>query len=253
MIIDPLAVIIGKDEILPGIFRIELKIPEQFSDEADPGRFVQIEVSPGPFPVTRRPFTISSRSKDTIIIIFEVVGRGTEILAETDIGMSLRLLGPLGHGYTLNSGRWLLIGGGLGAAGFPGLADEIDCGLMVLGAASVNRLLTIPDIKTLSITEDGSSGSKGLVTKPLESVQWDSFSNIALCGPVAMMRAVIELMPRSSREVTQVSGEARMGCGWGACEGCSIPRSGGGYLKCCTDGPVLPAESVDWDLWEGIH
>ncbi len=242
-----------KEEILPGIFRFEFEVSEGFLRKAEPGRFVQVEVSSGPFPVTRRPFTISSRSTDSIEIIFEVVGRGTKTLAETDEGQSLRMLGPLGHGYKLNSGEWLLIGGGLGAAGFPGLAASIDCGLMILGAATKNRLLTIDGIKTRAITEDGSSGMKGLVTDLLKTVLWDSFSNIALCGPIAMMKAVIEMMPVESRTVTQVSAEARMGCGWGACEGCSIPGADGGYLKCCTDGPVLPALAVNWDLWEGIH
>lgn len=253
MIIDSKAVITGKEEILPGIFSLEFEVSEEFLSAAEPGRFVQIEVSSGPFPVTRRPFTISSCSDNSLSIIFEVVGRGTEILAETDEGQALRMLGPLGNGYKLNSGKWLLIGGGLGAAGFPGLAASIDCGLMVLGASTKNKLLTFPGIETRTITEDGSSGRKGLVTDLLTTVQWNSFNTIALCGPIAMMKAVIELMPVESRTITQVSAEARMGCGWGACEGCSIPRSDGGYLKCCTDGPVLPARDVDWDMWEGIQ
>jgi len=175
------------------------------------------------------------------------------MLADAAEGQSLRVLGPLGNGYRLNSGKWLLIGGGLGAAGFPGLAARIDCGLMILGAATSSKLLTISDIETRTITDDGSSGRKGLVTELLKMLSWGSFSNIALCGPVSMMKAVIELMPAESRLNTQVSAEARMGCGWGVCEGCSLPASGGGYLKCCTDGPVLPAEALDWNLWEGIQ
>lgn len=124
---------------------------------------------------------------------------------------------------------------------------------MVLGAGSRDKLLTISGIETVTITEDGSSGRKGLITDLLGSIQWDTFGSIALCGPVAMMKAVIEMMPVEFRAITQVSAEARMGCGWGACEGCSVPKAGGGYLKCCTDGPVLPAETVDWELWEGVH
>jgi len=243
-----------KEEILPGIFRFKFEVPQSFIGKAEPGRFVQVELSSGPFPVTRRPFTICSCiGSSAFDIIFEVVGRGTEIFAQTEVGQSLRILGPLGHGYRLDPGKWLLIGGGLGAAGFPGLASRIDCGLMILGAASGDRLLTFPGIETSTVTEDGSSGEKGLVTDLLSSVPWDSFSNIALCGPVSMMKAVAGMMPPESLKVTQVSAEARMGCGWGACEGCSIPSADGGYLKCCTDGPVLPATAIDWDLWEGIQ
>ena len=228
-------------------------MPLSFISESEPGRFVQLEVSQGSFPVTRRPFTISSVRGNSIDIIFEAVGRGTEILAETMEGRSLRLLGPLGCGYRLNSGKWLLIGGGLGAAGFPGLAAAVKCGLLVLGASSRDKLLTIPGTETVTITEDGSSGRKGLITDLLETVQWESFSSIALCGPVPMMKAVIEAIPVRARANVQISAEAMMGCGWGACEGCSVPKAGGGFLKCCSDGPVFPADSIDWERWEGIH
>lgn len=239
--------------MLSGIYRMTFEVPLLFVDEALPGRFIQVEVSHDSFPVTRRPFTISSTSENSVEIIFEVVGRGTEILAETDEGQSLRLLGPLGCGYTLNPGGWLLIAGGLGAAGFPGLAASIDCDLVLLGAASQDKLLTFPGFETVTITEDGSSGRKGLITDLLETVRWDIFGSIALCGPVSMMKAVIETMPASSRAITQVSAEARMGCGWGACEGCSVPKADGGFLKCCSDGPVFTADSIDWERWESIH
>ncbi len=252
-IIDSDAVIIEKKEILPGIHRITFEVPLPFINEVEPGMFIQVEVSHDSFPVTRRPFTISSISGNSIEIIFEIVGRGTEILSETEEGRSLRLLGPLGRGYRLNPGKWLLIGGGLGAAGFPGLAASIDCDLALLGAASRDKLLIIPGCETITITEDGSSGRKGLITDLLETVRWDSFSSVALCGPVPMMKAVIGMMPLPVRVITQVSSEARMGCGWGACEGCSVPKAGGGFLKCCSDGPVFPADSIDWERWEGIH
>jgi dihydroorotate dehydrogenase electron transfer subunit len=245
--------ILAKEEILPGIYRITFEVPVLFINEAQPGRFIQLEVSHDSFPVTRRPFTISSISGSSVEIVFETVGRGTGILAETDIGRSLRLLGPLGSGYRLNPGKWLLIGGGLGAAGFPGLAASIECDLLLLGASSRDKLLTIPGTETVTITEDGSSGRKGMITDLLETVRWESFSSIALCGPVPMMKAVIEMMPLPARANTQVSAEARMGCGWGACEGCSVPKTGGGFLKCCSDGPVFPADSIDWERWEGIH
>ena len=245
--------IIKKEEILPGVYRITFEVPPAFLDEALPGRFIQLEVSHDAFPVTRRPFTISGVSESSVEIIFEAVGRGTGILAETDAGLSLRLLGPLGCGYRLNPGKWLLIGGGLGAAGFPGLAASVECNLLLLGASSRDKLLTIPGTETVTITEDGSSGRKGLITDLLETVHWETFSSIALCGPVPMMKAVIELIPVATRANTQVSAEARMGCGWGACEGCSVPKAGGGFLKCCSDGPVFPADSIDWERWEGIH
>jgi dihydroorotate dehydrogenase electron transfer subunit len=247
--VDRDVVVTFKEEFLPGVFRMCLETGEVFCANSKPGQFIQIEVSPGPFPVTRRPFTISRTYSSSIEIIFEIVGRGTALLSEVETGSAVRVLGPLGSGYELNNGGWLLVGGGLGAAGFPGLVSEIDCRLMLLGASSKDRLLPVPGVSLLSITEDGSSGRKGLVTDLLESVPWDSVSNIAVCGPVAMMKAVIHKIPVEFISSTQISAEARMGCGWGACEGCSIPKAGGGYLKCCSDGPVFPADSIDWERY----
>jgi dihydroorotate dehydrogenase electron transfer subunit len=67
-----------------------------------------------------------------------------------------------------------------------------------------------------------------------------------------MMKAAAGMLPERLFRVTQVSTEARMGCGWGACEGCSIPAAGGGYIKCCSDGPVVPASSIRWESWDGV-
>ncbi|MBD3278613.1 MAG: dihydroorotate dehydrogenase electron transfer subunit, partial [Candidatus Aegiribacteria sp.] len=221
------------------------------------GCFVQVEVSSGVFPVLRRPFTVSDcrmneNDRRTLLIIFEVKGRGTRLLAGTSAGQELRVLGPLGKGYSKRPGEWLLVGGGMGAAGFPWLARSVDGCTVLLGASSENRLIRLPDFKCLEATEDGSAGEKGLVTSLLEGMDISSFSTVAVCGPVAMMRAVMNSLPRESRDIVQVSTEARMGCGWGVCEGCSIPAADGGYLKCCTDGPVMSASLIDWERWKGI-
>lgn len=239
-------------EFLPGVFRMTLEADADFVRDAAPGRFVQVEVSRADFPLLRRPFTVSRRCGDAFEIVFEVRGRGTGILAGRREGDSLHVLGPLGRGYSLVPGRWLLIGGGMGAAGFPELAASVDCGLVLTGAASAERLLRVDGFPSSYATEDGSLGIRGLVTDLLDEVRWEDYSGVALCGPVAMMRAVVARMPGDIAGITQVSTEARMGCGWGACEGCVIPSAEGGYLKCCTDGPVVPALSIDWDLWEGI-
>lgn len=243
--------VLNREEILPDVVRLTLEAPEEFLAEAGPGTFVQVEVSDGPFPILRRPFTVSLRCGDSFQIIFEARGVGTGILAELSRGSRLRVLGPLGKGYRMVEGRWLLIGGGMGAAGFPGLLREVDGGTVLLGASSSRRLLPLKG-RPECATEDGSTGEKGLVTCLLRGIQWREFSSVALCGPVGMMKAVVRCIPPEFMDLVQVSTEARMGCGWGACAGCSIPASGGGYLKCCADGPVVPAASIDWDRWEGV-
>lgn len=251
MIRDLVLAVLKREEILPDVVRLTLEAPEEFLAEAGPGTFVQVEVPTIPFPILRRPLTVSLRYSDSFQIIFEARGRGTGILAGLSEGAVLRVLGPLGEGYRMVKGRWLLIAGGMGAAGFPGLLREVDGATVLLGASSCRRLLPLEGRPECS-TEDGSTGEKGLVTCLLPGIQWRDFSSVALCGPVGMMKAVVRCIPLEFMEMVQVSTEARMGCGWGACEGCSIPAAGGGYLKCCTDGPVIPAVSIDWDRWEGV-
>jgi dihydroorotate dehydrogenase electron transfer subunit len=252
MIKDRELVLQSLEEILPDVYRLAFPVPPDFSHQAFAGMFVQLEASSGTFPILRRPFTISSLREGIMEIVFEDRGRGTRILAALEPGTGVRVLGPLGQGYRLTEGSWLLIGGGMGAAGFPFLMDSVSCSRMILGARSEERLLVPEGADADCTTEDGSFGRRGLVTALLEEVSWNDFQAVALCGPAAMMKAVVEMMPEGARRITQVSTEARMGCGWGACEGCSIPATGGGYLKCCTDGPVIFACDIDWGSWEGV-
>ncbi len=250
MSIDMPAVVLAREEVLPGIVRITMEAGDEFLEEAAPGRFIQVEAPGGIFPVLRRPFTLHRVEDGAFSILFRVKGRGTRKISEVSSGDTLRVLGPLGRGYRLAGGRWLLVGGGLGAAGFPFLAARIESGTALLGASSSDDLPDAGVADTRVATEDGSVGIRGLVTDLLPDVDWHEYSNVALCGPVAMMKAVIKAVPPGIRERIQVSTEARMGCGWGACECCSIPAAAGGYFKCCTAGPVVPAGDIDWSRWE---
>ena len=238
-------------EILPGVYRTFFRYPEG-APKPLPGQFVQIEPSPGLFPLTRRPFTVNRADSHGFEVIFDVVGRGTAVMSGLEKGSSARILGPLGRGWnTSEPGNWLLVGGGLGAAGFQYLLDSVHCSLIAIGASSENRLLPLNcSCEVLVATEDGSRGSKGLVTDILTDEIFSAACHIALCGPVAMMHAVWEMIPDEYRERVQVSTESRMGCGWGVCEGCSIPVVENRYKKCCTDGPVFPGNFIDWKRWK---
>ncbi len=233
------------------MFRTVLQCPE-ISASAEPGQFVQIEPSSTAFPLTRRPFTVNRVVEDGFEVIFDVVGRGTAVMSLVETGQSLRVLGPLGHGWRLEAGGdWLLIGGGLGAAGFPFLMDTVHCSRILVGASSADRVLPLGSPAGLTIaTEDGSAGKRGLVTSIIEENDLLRADSIALCGPVAMMEAVWNSLPVQHRSRIQVSTESRMGCGWGVCDGCSIPVTGGGYRKCCLDGPVFPGSEIDWKRWK---
>lgn len=238
-------------EILPGVYRTFFRYPRG-APQPLPGQFVQIEPSPGLFPLTRRPFTVNRADGEGFEVIFDVVGRGTAVLSGLEKGSAVRILGPLGRGWnTAEPGEWLLIGGGLGAAGFQYLLETVQCSRIVMGASSASRLLPLEcSCEVLVATEDGSRGSKGLVTDVLSPEIFSAARHIAICGPVAMMHAVWEKIPDEHRNRVQVSTESRMGCGWGVCEGCSIPVVENGYRKCCTDGPVFPGNLIDWERWK---
>jgi len=232
--------------LCPGVLRIAVKAQDF---EGEPGQFVEMEPSPDCFPMTRRPFTINRILPWGFEVVFEVLGRGTGLLGGLEPGDVVRTLGPLGRGWRLSPGRWLLIGGGMGAAGFPFLTASLsEPPLVLLGASTSERLLHT-DADQRTITDDGTSGLKGRVTDLLGSVDLDAFSTVAVCGPLRMLKAVWTSLPDRHRHKVQVSTESRMGCGWGVCEGCSIPVPGGGYRKCCTDGPVFTGEELDWDRW----
>lgn len=240
------AVVTGVEMICPGVVRMGLHAPD-FG--GTPGQFVEMEPSPGCFPMTRRPFTINRLLPVGFEVVFEVLGRGTGLLARLKPGDEVRTLGPLGTGWRLSPGKWLLVGGGMGAAGFPFLVGFLEePPLVLLGASTSERLLHTGG-EQRTITDDGSSGLRGRVTELLGRTDPGSFSAIAVCGPLPMLKAVWASVPTEHRHKVQVSTESRMGCGWGVCEGCSIPVPGGGYRKCCTDGPVFMGEELDWDRW----
>lgn len=236
------------EQVLPGVFKMVIDSVE-ISSVALPGQFVQIESSPDAFPVTRRPFTINRITDGGFELLFEVIGGGTELLSQMKPGDNVRVLGPLGNGWVISPhSNWLLIGGGLGGAGFHFLMDSVDSVTALIGASSLDRVIPLPHCNT--ITEDGSSGVRGLVTALVSEELLDGADSIAVCGPVAMMEAVWNIVPEKHRHKVQISTESRMGCGWGVCDGCSIPVTGGGFKKCCKEGPVLQGVEIDWKRWK---
>ena len=237
-----------REEVLPGVVKIVFRCVG-IASTALPGQFVQIEPSPGTFPVTRRPVTVNRLTEDGFELLFDVIGRGTELMAMMNPGDSVRVLGPLGSGWNINPGsKWLLIGGGLGAAGFEFLKDSVDSAVILIGASCSERVIQLDSC--FVVTEDGSTGNSGLVTVLISEEHLSNADSIAVCGPVAMMEAVWNTIPEKHRHKVQISTESRMGCGWGVCDGCSIPMSDGGYMKCCKEGPVFPGSDIDWKRWK---
>ena len=210
-----------------------------------PGQFVNIKID-GCF--LRRPLSVCDWDKDRLTVVYRVVGRGTEQLARMESGR-LDLLTGLGNGFDLAPAgdRPLLIGGGLGFTPLYALAKHLIAEgkrpQVLLGFATAEQAVYEEKFKALGCavtlcTEDGSRGRKGYVTQAMQGLDYSYFYT---GGPEAMFKAVNDCAVTSG----QFSFEQRMGCGFGACMGCSCETLYG-VKRICKEGPVLRKEEIKW-------
>ncbi len=253
-----------REQVAPEHYLLTFDCPP-IAEQAQPGQFVHLRVSEGLEPLLRRPFSIMNVNipAGSLQLLFRVVGRGTQILAQAAPGTWFDLLGPLGQPFPVpaTTQEVLLVAGGVGVAPLIFLAEALrelpaPCYVRGLfGARTEDDLACWLELSTrcdefTAATEDGSAGQKGLVTDLLDE-QFDrgGVERVYACGPVAMLAEVARQCER--RQIAcWVSLEQRMACGVGACLGCVIPVRGPGdtrYLRVCQDGPVFPAAQVDWE------
>ncbi len=210
-----------------------------------PGQFVNIQVEDC---FLRRPLSVCDWDGDSLTVVYRIAGRGTELLAKMKNG-SLDVLTGLGNGFNtaLSGDRPLLIGGGLGFTPLYALAKNLikegKKVQVILGFASKEQAVYVDKFKALGCevtvcTEDGSLGLKGYVTRAMEGLDYSHFYT---CGPEAMFKAVSDCSLTSG----QFSFEQRMGCGFGACMGCSCETLYG-VKRICKEGPVLMKEEIKW-------
>lgn len=209
-----------------------------------PGQFINIAID-GKY--LRRPISVCDYDEKTIKIIYKVVGEGTEIMSKMPVGTVLDVLTGLGNGYDITkSTKPLLIGGGVGVPPMYNLAKElIKAGqkpYVILGFNTKDEIFYENEFKEIGCdvaitTVDGSYGVKGFVTNALPS-DYDYFYT---CGPMPMFRAIYDATNTSG----QFSFEEKMGCGFGACMGCSC-KTKYGNKRICKDGPVLVKEEIIW-------
>ena len=216
-------------------------------EQQKPGGFVNIRLN-GLF--LRRPISVYDSEPGRLAILYKVVGRGTEQLAGMKPGETLDVLTGLGNGYDLSkSGDTpLLLGGGVGVPPLYLLAKQLIAQgkkvRAVLGFNTAEEVFGEAEFKALGCgvtvtTADGSYGVKGFVTDALP----EEYSCFYTCGPEPMLRAVY----RATKTSGQFSFEERMGCGFGACMGCSC-KTITGYKRICREGPVLEKEEIIWDV-----
>ncbi len=210
------------------------------------GQFVNIKLD-GFF--LRRPISVCDYNDNELTLIYKVVGKGTEYMAELGAGEKLDILTGLGNGYDLSkSGNEpVLIGGGAGVPPMYNLCRKLVAEgkkpQVILGFNKENELFFENEFKALGAevtvtTADGSYGIKGFVTDALKNMK---YTYIYSCGPEPMLKAIYNTAETSG----QLSFEERMGCGFGACMGCSCATKYGNK-RICKDGPVLEMEEIIW-------
>ncbi|MBN1872430.1 MAG: dihydroorotate dehydrogenase electron transfer subunit [Candidatus Omnitrophica bacterium] len=250
------AKIIDTEKIRKDCFKIGLEAP-YVAKRAIPGQFVHVRTGNYTDPLLRRPLSIHRIHAHSIDILFNVVGKGTEILSEKRKGDTLDIIGPLGNGFKFfkSTTYKIIVAGGMGVAPLVGLAEALSRTLkgskkgftVIMGAKTKEHILCENEFKRLGadlhiVTEDGSRGQKAMATDLLfDIIRKKRYNLDKICfyaaGPMAMVRSLCRLAEGCSIE-SQVSLEERMGCGLGACLGCAIDTQSG-YKRVCKDGPVF--------------
>lgn len=236
---------------------ITLDAPE-IAREAVPGQFVHVKIPSIEFSRLRRPFSIYDANPDTgrLFVLYKTVGYGTEHLAKLPVGTSLQVLGPIGRGFPLNpAGTPYLVGGGYGVAPLWFLATRLPRkGILFVGGRTAADILETERFRDAGwevriATQDGSLGTQGLVTAPLDAaLQADADAELYACGPDGMLRAVGERAIAHNIK-GWLSLDKHMMCGVGACLGCvQKVREGGAekLVRVCVDGPVFESRDIVW-------
>lgn len=236
--------VISNEPLTSNVFR--MKLAGDVSGITAPGQFINIELR-GFF--LRRPISVFDADENSVTIIYKVVGEGTAAMSKNAGGEELDVLTGLGNGYdtSLSGDTPLLIGGGVGVPPLYMLAKKLisegKTPSVILGFNTKDEVFCEDDFASLGCrvtvtTADGSYGTKGFVTAAMD----EPYSYFYTCGPEPMLKAVY----KSSNTSGQFSFEERMGCGFGACMGCSC-KTVTGYKRICKEGPVLKKEEILWE------
>jgi dihydroorotate dehydrogenase electron transfer subunit len=270
MLVDVDAAVIANTRLSDDYSVLSLAAPA-IAAAALPGQFVMLKTSRGMDPLLRRPFSIfevlrDERGAPTGITVFNKrIGKGTGLLYDVEAGARLQCLGPLGRPFAPvdpPAEAWM-VAGGVGLAPFVTLAEALLARgtrtTLFYGARRAQDLHKIDVFERLGIcviesTEDGSRGTHGRITAPLEQelgrVRASTTVHIYVCGPTPMMRAVADVAARYGRRC-DVSLEQVMGCGLGGCYSCVVPAMEPGgtphHTRSCIEGPVFDATRIVWD------
>lgn len=270
--------ILSNKKVSGQYYKMELRCPE-LTDEVKPGQFLMFRVREGYEPYLRRPFSFYGikffENQMLIEILYKVVGLGTRMMVDMKRGERIDLIAPLGNGFSLPSNihTVVIVAGGIGSAPLLFFAEDINKKrkngvetIFLYGGQGKTDIIDIDRIKDASsevriCTEDGSMGSKMLVTELLEEYlreegkgKYDRRSiGIFSCGPKPMLK-IVSSIAKKYDILCQVSLESSMACGFGACLGCVVKVlqvqekvTDIGYERVCKEGPIFDSERIVWD------
>ena len=257
-----LAELVKKEQLKKDIFKFSVKAPS-IVENSKPGNFIEIRVSDQVEPFLRRPISIYNldRKNGVLEFIFQVKGKGTQILANKEVGSQIDIIGPLGYGTFKyeNYNNIAIIGGGIGVFPLYELSKETKSDNrnvnIYLGFRNNDFVVLENEFKSVSdkliiTTDDGTYGKEGFAINFLkEDLEKDKIDCIYACGPLPMLKAVRELAIEKDIPC-QISLEERMGCGLGVCLGCAVKtakstKENPEYWHVCKGGPIFQAKDVE--------
>ena len=238
--------VLSNEPLTPAVYRMVLEGDTQYITRS--GQFINIELE-GKF--LRRPISVSDYDATTVTIIYKVVGRGTEQMKGMTAGQRLDILTGLGNGFSTDNGteRQLLVGGGVGVPPMYNLCKRLLAEgkrpMVIIGFNTKEEVFYYDEFKALGVdvycsTADGSFGTKGFVTDVIRE-ECLTFDYLYTCGPLPMLKALYDATTIDG----EYSFEERMGCGFGACMGCTC-KTKYGNKRICKDGPVLKRDEIVW-------
>lgn len=258
--------VLSNDEVAAEHRRMILQ-SEAIARDTQPGQFCMIESNPGLIPFLRRPMSIERCEDDRFSVLYKIVGEGTRLLSKIQPGDSVNVQAPLGKGFPImpEYERHILVGGGIGIAPLPGLAEaliseKLGAPEVLLAARNKDMLLCEDYFKGLGCdvhlaTDDGSAGQKAFAADALRGLEPDENTVVYVCGPMIMMATVHKLcMEKGS--LCLASLEANMACGDSVCMGCVVETTFEEefrrMVRVCHEGPVFDSRHINWNAGAAV-
>jgi dihydroorotate dehydrogenase electron transfer subunit len=230
---------------------------QYIAQHSKPGNFVMLAASTSSEPLLKRPFGILDAKSPNIRLYYEIIGKGTELIASLKAGSKVNVVGPLGNVFPTMTGKnILLVAGGRGIAPlFYSIADYTKNNnvYLIYGAKTAEDMNLLEELEEKNLkdiflyTDNGSKGKQGFVTSNILEIIKDNSIDVTIsCGPDAMFEALAHTINDAGTQ-NYVSMEAMMGCGFGICHSCVVKDVSGNFRKVCTEGPVFKMEDIAWE------